>query len=97
MTQAARQNTASAPQVDMPSSYRAFEIECDISDLVQMAKIAALTLHGVIGETEFDGCQVTRHDLTREGVARAMFSVSHLCTLIESLAEKYPAAAKTSH
>lgn len=97
MTQAARHNTASAPQVDA-SAYRSFLMEGDISDLVQMAKLAELTLHGVIGETEFYGCDVTRHDLTREGVARAIFAVSHVASLIEAFSAKhFGAAAHTEH
>jgi len=90
MAQAARELNPSFPQVDTSAAtMRALCMEGEISDLAQMAKIAELTLHDVIGETDFDGCQVVRHDLTPESVARAIFAVSHVATLIEAFQQKH--------
>ena len=100
MAQAETNNTPSSPRVDTSAAaYRSFLMEGDVADLAQMAKIAELVLHDVIGQTDFDGCQVVRHDLTPEGVARAIFAVSHVAALIEAFAEKHfgASAARTEH
>lgn len=91
MTQATQQDTPSAPRVDTTAAaMRAFCMEASISDLAEMVRIAELTLHSVIGETEFDGAgEVVHHNLTTESVGRAIFTVSHLASMIEALQQKH--------
>jgi hypothetical protein len=60
-----------------------------------MARIAFLTVFEVIGDTEFsrsgdDGqvFEVVSHDLTPDGVARALFAVGHVQDMIRAFQKK---------
>lgn len=71
------------------------DLEGDLSELAQMARIASLTVFEVVGDTEFnrsgDGGQVfevVSHDLTPDGVARALFAVGHVEDMIRTLQKK---------
>lgn len=71
------------------------DLEGDLSELAQMARIASLTVFELVGDTEFhrsgDGGQVfevVSHDLTPDGVARAMFAVGHVEDMIRALQKK---------
>lgn len=71
------------------------DLEGDLSELAQMARIAFLTVFEIVGDTEFsrsgDGgevFEVIQHDLTPDGVARAMFAVGHLEDMIRALQKK---------
>ncbi|WBL78797.1 hypothetical protein I3J27_38710 [Bradyrhizobium xenonodulans] len=71
------------------------DLEGDLSELAQMARIASLTVFEVVGDTEFnrsgDGGQVfevIRHDLTPDSVARALFAVGHVEDMIRTLQKK---------
>lgn len=71
------------------------ELEGEFSELAQMARIAHLTVFEAIGDTEFnrsgDGGQVFEvvgHDLTPDGVARALFAIGHVEDMIRALQKK---------
>lgn len=71
------------------------DLEGDLSELAQMARIASLSVFEVVGDTEFnrsgDGGQVLEvisHDLTPDGVARALFAVGHVEDMIRALQKK---------
>ncbi|MCW1994796.1 hypothetical protein [Bradyrhizobium diazoefficiens] len=71
------------------------DLEGDLSELAQMARIASLTVFEAVGDTEFnrsgDGGQVFEvisHDLTPDGVARALFAVGHVEDMIRALQKK---------
>ncbi|SFJ72642.1 hypothetical protein [Bradyrhizobium sp. cf659] len=71
------------------------DLESDLSELVQMARIASLTVFEVVGDTEFtrsgsDGqvFEVVSHDLTPDGVARALFAVGHVEDMIRAFQKK---------
>ncbi|MGY4413206.1 hypothetical protein ACVWW4_004942 [Bradyrhizobium sp. LB7.1] len=85
--------TSAAEDRYMPVS--PLDLEGDLSELAQMARIAFLTVFEVVGDTEFnrsgDGGQVFEvisHDLTPDGVARAMFAVGHVEDMIRALQKK---------
>ena len=67
------------------------DLENDLSEIAQMARIASLIVFEVVGDTEFsrsgeDGqvFEVIQHDLTPDGVARALFAVDHVVDMIRS-------------
>ncbi|MET4487661.1 hypothetical protein [Bradyrhizobium sp. LA7.1] len=71
------------------------DLEGDLSEIAQMARIASLTVFEVIGDTEFsrsgdDGqvFEVVSHDLTPDGVARALFAVGHVQDMIRAFQKK---------
>ncbi|MBB4362160.1 DNA recombination-dependent growth factor C [Bradyrhizobium sp. CIR18] len=71
------------------------DLENDLSEIAQMARIASLTVFEVVGETEFnrsgeDGqvFEVIQHDLTPDGVTRALFAVDHVVDMIRALQKK---------
>ncbi|WP_027577087.1 hypothetical protein [Bradyrhizobium sp. WSM1743] len=71
------------------------DLESDISEIAQMARIASLTVFEVVGDTEFrrsgeDGqvFEVIQHELTPDGVARALFAVGHVEDMIRALQKK---------
>lgn len=71
------------------------ELEGELSELAQMARIASLTVFEVVGDTEFnrsgDGGEVfeiIRHDLTPDGIARALFAVGHVEDMVRALQKK---------
>lgn len=71
------------------------DLESDLSEIAQMARIASLTVFEVVGGTEFsrsgdDGqvFEVIQHDLTPDGVARALFAVGHVEDMIRAFQKK---------
>jgi hypothetical protein len=78
------------------SAFSNAELECELQNLAQMARIAYVTCYEVIGETDFKYADdaktifecVTRTDLTPEGVRRALFAVGHVEDMIKDLRKK---------
>ena len=100
MAQAEDTNARTQARTEAGFAWRCFEMESDVCDIAQMAKIAEITLHGVLGDTEFHGTAVVRDNLTSEGIARAQFAVSHVAKLITDFQAKYfdaPLSAAAAH
>lgn len=78
------------------ATYDRLDMEGDLADLAQMARIAEQQLCEVIGHTEFKYSgragtvfEVVRHDLSPDGVTQARFVVSHVAKMIEAIQKKH--------
>lgn len=72
------------------------DLEEDLSDIAQMARIAESIVCELIMDTEFkysgedqEVFEVVGHTLTPDGVSRAMFAVSHVREMMEALRKKH--------